>query len=200
MPRKWESQVRPPGCSDQTVSVALSPGGGCLCWPSVRAQPARLDVNLGPWATRPTPSPRKPQACVHLRAVCLLSCCFLFKQKISLKIGVSKVARVTGVEGKPVCLLHGFGRLCHQLTLAERTTYGPRKCFRRRVPARQPGWEPRSWLRPEAGVPARRGEASELRLTGESVLQKNSGSGPWEKRDTEQSRSSADRVFLLHRP
>lgn len=48
VPRKWEPQVRPPGCSDQTVSVALSPGGGRLCWPSVRAQPTHLDVNLGP--------------------------------------------------------------------------------------------------------------------------------------------------------
>lgn len=47
-------------------------------------------------------------------------------------------------------------------------------------PARQPGWEPQSWLRPEAGVPERRGGGgSELRLTGESALQKNGGSGRW---------------------
>lgn len=61
-------------------------------------------------------------------------------------------------------------------------------------PARQPGWEPWSWLRPEAGVPERRGGGgSELRLTGESALQKNGGSGQWEERGTEQSHSWADR-------
>lgn len=65
-------------------------------------------------------------------------------------------------------------------------------------PARQPGWEPRSWLRPEAGVPERwGGGGSELRLTGESALQKNGGSGRWVRNSPARGQTAP---FLPPRP